>query len=100
MRTKKAISASHQKIINNFLKKLRVNNNRSPKRVFTICDLLRKAWQKHSEMRLGQFIYYLIDSNLTKDFKNSDRTDIYYIEDDYLLTALNRFLKKKGNMYE
>jgi len=94
------MKASQKKIVSKYLNKLGIANNRSLKRIPRLCSLLEKVWLVHPEMRLGQLIYFLVALNLRQDFyrTNLDRTEqtnIFYIEDDYLLKSLNRYLLKR-----
>jgi uncharacterized protein YihD (DUF1040 family) len=53
---------------------------RDKKRIPKIIKQLEKIWKEHPELRLGQLIQNCFD-------------DIYYIEDDTLISVIERFYK-------
>ena len=53
---------------------------RNPNRIQPILDRLRKLWEAHPELRLGQLI-----GNV---FNYSSKPDIYYFEDEEFIDKL------------
>lgn len=56
---------------------------RDPKRIPKILSVLEKIWIKCPDLRLGQIIHNAHPSN----------SDLFYVEDDVMLEALERFLE-------
>lgn len=51
-----------------------------PERIKPMIELLKKQWEEHPQIRLGQLIVII-----------SDRTDPFYIEDDIMERRMKEF---------
>lgn len=57
---------------------------RDPKRIDRILKLLGPEWKKYPDMRLGQFLVYVMNGKL----------DLFSVEDDEIEVKLKEFIKK------
>lgn len=54
---------------------------RDPKRIERVLKLLQLVWPQHSDLRLGQLMFWLANND-----------DLFYLEDDELIIRLQRLI--------
>ncbi len=89
--------AKSKVVFKNYFNK--IVNSHDPKRLIRISKLLLKAWKRYPSLRLGQFLYYLLDISFRVDFKNGlgiGGNELFYIEDAYI----ERMLKREIQLYK
>jgi hypothetical protein len=60
-------------------------------RIPIILEKLKEAWLYMPDMRLCQMLYMLT----REEMKNrSDKNDLFYVEDDIILEALEEYIKR------
>lgn len=62
---------------------------RDPSRIPIVLDVIAKAWKAHSDWRLGQLI--------ENDMRDYSHRDLFSIEDDYLVQAIERAFGKSSD---
>jgi len=67
----------------------------SPERINEILPILQSAWERVPDWRLGQLMVNLLGE--VRDEYKFSKNDPFYLEDDVLLLALQRFLEKTEN---
>jgi uncharacterized protein YihD (DUF1040 family) len=65
--------------------------SRDPKRIRKFCNQLATEWEKNPDLRFGQFIMNVL-GRVGKDTKR----DVFFIEDDEMMEAIQRALSKPG----
>lgn len=60
---------------------------RDPNRIPEVLDLLRKAWEVNTDMRLGQLIVGAVGPS-------DPCPEVFYIEDDKMAEQLRKFVKR------
>ena len=59
---------------------------RDPKRIKEFCEQLASIWERVPDWRFGQFI-----SNVLGQVQTEKKRDIFFIEDDEMLTAIKAY---------
>lgn len=61
---------------------------RDPKRIKRICELLKNAWSRCPDQRLGQFLLNYVFGSIGRD------SHIYHKEDDLIESLLEEYITK------
>lgn len=65
--------------------------SRDPKRIRKFCNQLATEWEKSPDLRFGQFI-----TNVLGQVGADTKRDVFFIEDDEMMEAIQRALSKPG----
>lgn len=65
---------------------------RDPNRIAKFCDRLAEAWRTNPDLRFGQFVLNALGS-----IQAEKRRDVFYIEDDEMIEAIEAYANKCGN---
>lgn len=77
-------------LIESMIKKQYFNTKlRDPKRIETVLDLLKKAWESSPQLRLGQLIYAIA---------NDPNADMFFVEDDKWEKLILKYLEDKNGI--
>ena len=63
---------------------------RNPERIPEILDRIRKVWEQHPQLRLGQLLVASFQ-------KKTKQNDIFYVEDKELIKKLTEYRLKKNS---
>ena len=66
---------------------------RDPKRIDEVLNRLKKLWKTYPDLRLGQLI---VNITYNPDDPNASN-DLFYLEDDKFIVALEDYQKKLSN---
>ena len=66
---------------------------RDPKRIKEFCEQLAAIWERVPDWRFGQFV-----SNVLGQVQTEKKRDIFFIEDDEMLTEYSTLLNRLAGM--